>query len=311
MSAVIEQAVVLGRYKSLVGIVTKAAPAPENKLPAVVILNTGIIHRVGHHRMYVSLSRALAMAGHTVLRFDFSGVGDSTRSAEGLPLLESCLAEIGEAVDWLESTRNDSLRVILVGLCSGADHALLYGHSDPRIVGLILMDPSVPPTPRYLMHYIRPRVFRMSSWLSVLRGRGRIWHVLGETVAHAIRSEWIRPKWDPQYVSLENSKVRTQLEWVYQASLDRGMKFLTIFAGPGYFRQTYREQLLDAFPSVTFGKYLRLEYFENSDHTFSLESDRRKLIQVIQEWLGGAEFNDAAKTTGLSFGKNAWSDERL
>ena len=47
-----EQAVLLGRH-SLVGIVTRPPPARQKDEPVVVILNTGIVHRVGHHRMYV------------------------------------------------------------------------------------------------------------------------------------------------------------------------------------------------------------------------------------------------------------------
>ena len=78
-----EQAVLFGSWTSLVGIVTKAvSPASANR-PAIVILNTGIIHRVGHHRMFVTMSRALGAVGYTVLRFDFSGIGDSSPAMTG------------------------------------------------------------------------------------------------------------------------------------------------------------------------------------------------------------------------------------
>ena len=286
-----EQAVMLGRHKSLVGIFTQAATPPACRLPAIVILNTGIIHRVGHARMYVTLSRTLAAAGHMVLRFDFSGLGDSAPSAEGLPPPELSLADIREALDWLETACN-APRVILVGLCSAADHALLYGHTDPHVVGLILMDPSIPPTARYLVDYLRPRLTRLSSWLSVLRGQSRIWRMLVERIAYAVRSTW-----EPEYVSLQSPRVRAYLEQVYQRSLDRGIEFLAIFTGQSFSRQTYREQLLDAFPGVAFGKQLRLEFFRDCDHAFTFESDRKELIRVIVEWMASTEFRDAVKRT--------------
>ena len=48
-----EQAVLFGGRTSLVGIVTRVVSAAPAVRPAIVILNTGIIHRVGHHRMFV------------------------------------------------------------------------------------------------------------------------------------------------------------------------------------------------------------------------------------------------------------------
>jgi len=152
-----EQTVLLGRRQSLVGIVARAVTGAPPDNPAVIILNTGIIHRVGHHRMYVTMSRALAAAGHTVLRFDFSGIGDSDPRTDGLAPVESCLADIKDAIDWLERDREVS-RVILIGLCSGADYAILYGHTDARVVALVLMDPrDCPVLPAY--HYPAAHAF--------------------------------------------------------------------------------------------------------------------------------------------------------
>ena len=98
-----EQAIMFGQNKSLVGIATQATAKSETSPPAIVILNTGIIHRIGHNRMYVALSRTLAAAGYTVLRFDLSGIGDSESRPEGLTPLASSLADIREALDWLET----------------------------------------------------------------------------------------------------------------------------------------------------------------------------------------------------------------
>ena len=66
-----EQAVLLGQRQSLVGVLARAVAETPADGPTVVILNTGIIHRVGHHRMFVTMSRALANVGYAVLRFDF------------------------------------------------------------------------------------------------------------------------------------------------------------------------------------------------------------------------------------------------
>jgi pimeloyl-ACP methyl ester carboxylesterase len=267
-----EQAVLFGSWTSLVGIVTKAvSPASANR-PAIVILNTGIIHRVGHHRMFVTMSRALGAVGYTVLRFDFSGIGDSSPRYDGLSLVDACMAEIREALDWLERDGAAS-RMILIGLCSGADHAVLYGHTDPRIVGLVLMDPSIPPTLRYYVHYIGRRLRRLRSWFNVLSGRS---HTLRMLMRHMLPIA--------QRYPLQNRVPRQTIERHYRNSVDSGIEILAIFTEETT-RQTYREQMIEALPNVSFGDRLTLEFFPGSDHTFALESDRSRLIQLILQWV--------------------------
>ena len=267
-----EQAVLFGSWTSLVGIVTKAvSPASANR-PAIVILNTGIIHRVGHHRMFVTMSRALGAVGYTVLRFDFSGIGDSSPRHDGLSLVDACMAEIREALDWLERDGAAS-RMILIGLCSGADHAVLYGHTDPRIVGLVLMDPSIPPTLRYYVHYIGRRLRRLRSWFNVLSGRSRTLRML---MRHMLPIA--------QRYPLQNRVPRQTIERHYRNSVDSGIEILAIFTEETT-RQTYREQMIEALPNVSFGDRLTLEFFPGSDHTFALESDRSRLIQLILQWV--------------------------
>ena len=267
-----EQAVLFGSLTSLVGIVTKAvSPASANR-PAIVILNTGIIHRVGHHRMFVTMSRALGAVGYTVLRFDFSGIGDSSPRYDGLSLVDACMAEIREALDWLERDGAAS-RMILIGLCSGADHAVLYGHTDPRIVGLVLMDPSIPPTLRYYVHYIGRRLRRLRSWFNVLSGRS---HTLRMLMRHMLPIA--------QRYPLQNRVPRQTVERHYRNSVDSGIEILAIFTEETT-RQTYREQMIEALPNVSFGDRLTLEFFPGSDHTFALESDRSRLIQLILQWV--------------------------
>jgi hypothetical protein len=43
--------------------------------------------------------------------------------------------------------------------------------------------------------------------------------------------------------------------------------------------------MIEALPNVSFGDRLTLEFFPGSDHTFALESDRSRLIQLILQWV--------------------------
>jgi pimeloyl-ACP methyl ester carboxylesterase len=279
-----EQATLLGPRKSLVSIITSAAvngafaPSPADR-PAIVILNAGIIHRVGPNRMFVALSRTLAAAGHVVVRFDLSGIGDSEPRADGLAPLDAALADIREVLDSLEATRQIK-RVILIGLCSGADQAVIYGGGDPRVVGVVLIDPSVPRTFRYYVHHYGGRLFRLSSWLNFTSGRHPIWRQLKRSIS-SDAADPTESKSD-----LQTPQVRVFLENTYARIVAAGVDILGVFTGDREQQHNYREQLIDAFPKVPFGEQLQLDYFGHTDHTFTAAADRDSLLLLIVEWVG-------------------------
>ena len=273
-----EQALLLGNRKALVGIVARPSSPPPNEMPAVVILNTGIVHRVGHHRMYVSLSRMLAGAGHVVLRFDLSGIGDSEQRNDKLSPIDSSLADIKEALDFLAATQQAS-RFVLIGLCSGADHAILYGPTDPRVAGLVLMDPSIPPTVRYYFHYILQRLTTLRHWGSVAAGRSGLLRMLASQLVYRLGPR--RPR---SGLTLDTLKFSPHLKQCYENSVANGIRILAAFTSISP-RQTYRLQILDAFPLADFKDSLKLEYFTHSDHLFSDQTDRFRLDQLVLDWL--------------------------
>jgi pimeloyl-ACP methyl ester carboxylesterase len=296
-----EQAVLLGESKSLVGIVTQAVDdaAPAHQL-SLVFLNTGIIHRVGHHRMYVDFSRVLAAEGYTVLRFDFSGIGDSDNRIDGLPPFEASLSEIKSVLDWLETTKQTK-RVILIGLCLGADYAVHYAATDPRVVGLVLMDPLVPPTRRYFKDYMRQRVFNLRSWFNVAFGSSHIRRMLIERLVGSLARSW-----QPRFPTFTHPKMRSTLEEIYQTSVNRGVQFLTVLTAGD--RQTYAEQLLEALPKVSFGDRIRLAFMDDSDHVFTSEAARVRLLRLILDWLGKTNFQRIVIANGCLIAAKACGD---
>jgi pimeloyl-ACP methyl ester carboxylesterase len=254
----------------------------------IVILNSGIIHRVGHHRMYVPLSRMLAGAGFQVLRFDQSGIGDSDSREDGLSLLEGVLADVRDVVDWLVSTRG-AQRIILMGLCSGADHSLVYGFSDARVCGLVLLDPSLPPTRGYYLRYFFRQFLRVKSWTNFLTGRGPFWKWLRKFPALAQDDPWERHR-----LNLSDPAVRSFLQNAYQRSMEMGMQCLAVFTSGLPHQHNYRRQIFDAFPTVPFSGQLQLEYFAGSDHVFTSETDRKRLFDIVMAWVQTTDFVEQA-----------------
>jgi pimeloyl-ACP methyl ester carboxylesterase len=281
MAALIEefrdQVALLGRDGSLVSIITRPTTSQGGDRPAVVILNTGIIHRVGHHRMYVTLSRPLARAGNTVVRFDFSGIGDSAPAQDRMPVLAACLEQIGDVIDSIARTYHIG-RFVLVGLCSGADHAVLYAYKDARVVGLVMMDPTLPPTFRYYLHYVLQRLPHARNWMSVVTGRSGLLRTL---VGRLTRRQ--RAGTAPE-LTLQSLQLSPHLAQCYRSAAQRNVKMLAVFTCVSP-RHTYPQQILDAFPETGSGGGLRLEYFPESDHHFSPPQARARLVRVIADWV--------------------------
>lgn len=288
MERVVEQALLLGPRKSMVGVITPAsAQAAVPNAPFVVILNAGIIHRVGPNRMHVLLARALAAAGFGVLRVDLSGLGDSEARNDALPPLDATMADIREILDMLQATRQVR-RVVLVGLCSGADHSIIYAGTDERVVGVALMDPSIPRTLGYYVHHYGHRILGLRAWLNLVLGRHPIWRALKRRLSPA-------PAVSPAEVevrgpSLEDPKVKAFLQNAYGRALANGVQLLAVLTSDRQRQHNYRRQLLDAFPQLPFGKQLWLEYFKECDHTFASAANRARLIGLVEAWMKATDF---------------------
>lgn len=285
MSAPIEKVVLLGERKALVGVVTQPAESPKDPLPAIIVLNSGIIHRVGHNRMYVALARELAERGHIVLRVDLSGIGDSDSRPDIVDPLEASLADIRDATDWLFSARGVE-RTILLGLCSGANQSVIYAGRDPRISGAVLLDPTIPRTPRFYVNFVSSRLLNRQYWRSFFLGRASIWKRFARSNAGTDDGADLPPQ-----PSLNDPQVRAGLERAYAQAIANRSQILAIFTGGMNDQHNYRGQLLDAMPSVPFGDQLLLEYFDRCDHTFSSTADRRRLFDRVQTWLATTRFS--------------------
>jgi exosortase A-associated hydrolase 1 len=139
----------------------------------VLIVVGGPQVRAGSHRQFVELARALAAAGHPVLRFDVRGMGD----AEGEPRsFEALDDDLAAAIDALVLACPKAPGVLLWGLCDGASASLLYlrRRPDPRVKGLALANPWVRSAQSqartHVKHYYLQRLGQRAFWAKLLRG---------------------------------------------------------------------------------------------------------------------------------------------
>ena len=165
-----EEALVFGcGGESLVGVLARPdAPAARG----VLIVVGGPQYRAGSHRQFTLLARGLARDGIASLRFDYRGMGDSSGAAR---TFEAVHEDIGCAVERLLSAVSGLREVILWGLCDAASAALFYAHRDPRISGVVLVNPWVRTEQgiahAHLRHYYGQRLLDRHFWRKLLSGR--------------------------------------------------------------------------------------------------------------------------------------------
>jgi uncharacterized protein len=137
----------------------------------VLIVVGGPQYRAGSHRQFTLLARQLAQAGIAALRFDFRGMGDSTGEAR---TFERAGADIRCALDRFFASVPGLNHVVIWGLCDAASAALFYAHQDPRVTGLVLLNPWVRTEQGIartrLRYYYGTRLLQWSLWRKVARG---------------------------------------------------------------------------------------------------------------------------------------------
>jgi exosortase A-associated hydrolase 1 len=165
-----ERALVLGCEGEPLVAILHLPPGPLAQCcSGVVVVVGGPQYRVGSHRQFVITARALAAAGHAVLRFDLRGMGDSAAPAR---TFEQVAADIRCAVDGLLAAAPAVRQVALWGLCDGASAAAMYCQGDVRITHLVLANPWVRgavATGRVMLrHYYLKRITERSFWAKLL-----------------------------------------------------------------------------------------------------------------------------------------------
>lgn len=281
MKSVSELATFLGPRKSLCAIVTEPE-RPRPGAPLVLLLTAGIMHRVGANRLHVIAARRLAEQGYCAVRFDLSGIGDSVPRPDALPLMEGAVADIREALDHLEANRG-TREVVLVGMCSGAMHALAAAYGDHRVTGVVLLDLFVPPTPGFHVRYWLRRSINFGGIWRLLVGRHPSWGRLRRRLALQ------RQVTEPAPRVPDAAEVRRGMAGAFEQLVERKVRLLALFTEGHPDICNYPGQLLEAFPAVRFQDALRLEYFRRVDHTFTLRRDQERLLGVMTEWFA-AEF---------------------
>jgi pimeloyl-ACP methyl ester carboxylesterase len=261
----------------LFGILTHPVRAPDGGLPVLILLDVGLTYRSGHARAHTDLARIFAGRGFRVLRFDFSGVGDSPVRRDGLPFSESAIEEVRAVMDWLEQ-RLGATRFLVAGICSGGRVGFRTALQDERIVGAALLNPRGLQEEDYteLREIAEARGTLRSladwgRWKRALTGRTHYVAVLRRLFGAARR------------LAGEGSAVPS-LAGEVQEGLDRGLRVGFFFSEREFGRTYVRLALGDQYEQILAHPGMLEHVIEGSDHMFTWSRPREELFESLVTW---------------------------
>jgi pimeloyl-ACP methyl ester carboxylesterase len=268
-----EHALLFGKSRSLVGILTESNGQNNSKrLPAVIILNSGLVHHIGPNRLSVKLARCLAESGFVVFRIDFSGIGDSPASSENMPILERWIKETRAAMDLVAELRGID-RFILLGNCSGAGISFLTAKTDARVAGAVLINFQGEKT--LLRYFLKLVLFNPKAWLRIIKGSVKISFVSNALVSFF--HDFFTPETTQSYGS---SEIVADFEILKSRDIDLLLVYSEWDPGLSYFKAKLRKRL----SSLSLDRKLKVEVIPGINHDFGLLRGQEDLIRKVSSW---------------------------
>lgn len=273
-----ENILTFGPGGRLAGTLTR--PDGPSSPTAILLLNAGIIHRMGPHRINVKLARALAAKGHTVLRLDLSGQGDSETSDSALSYDQQAVADLQAAMDHIQ--RLTSIQTFaLAGICSAAHHGVSTAMVDDRLKALWLMDTHAYPNTKTTLMRARRQLQvdlpgTLKGWAGRLPGM-----VLKRLNPGPRQTEPIRQLQDNAYTSpaLEEFAARMQV------MIDKRVHVQLVYSGSFLWQFNYSGQWRDTFKAYGDVADLPCDLITDLDHTASTLHAQQRLIDSVARFV--------------------------
>jgi len=262
-----EQAFRLGREQHLIGVAGLPDTPQDESRVGVIVLNSGLVHRIGPFRLHVDLTRRLNASGYPTLRVDLSTLGDSSGTQESLPRRQQVSADVADAMALLRE-QSGCTRFVLVGLCSGAGNAHIAACTEKAVAGVVFLDGYTYRTIGFMLRHYLPRAFRLASWRRFFLRRVR--HAQAVPAAADFGHKY---------------PARAEVSAELHAMLQRGLKLYFVYSGGVSEHFNHRRQFREYFGRIAGHKHVTLSFFEEADHTYVLTGDRLKLLRSVDEWL--------------------------
>lgn len=257
-----------GPQHQLAGIITE--PAAARPRSALLLISAGLVPKYGPYRLYAQLARRLTTLGVATLRFDLGDIGDSRPAHAGHTLEERTRLEIGAAMQHL-AERYGSTPVVVGGLCSGAEDAFRYAETDPRVKGVILIDPFSYATRGW---WWRHRLYRLARGAVLALG---LFKRSGNAQAPTDVSRL-------NYKHMDQGRARRILGTL----VARGTQIHFIYTGGARPNFNHAGQVAAMFPGIDFRGLVSVDDFPQLEHMQPLQGERDQVVEAIRRRLCAA-----------------------
>lgn len=269
-----------GPDQRLIGTLTLPRSPAMRPMPGLILLNAGILPRIGPHRLNVELARAAALHGVPAIRFDFPGLGDSGFSSSKLPHDEQALESIQHAMQQLSGTTSAPDQFLIAGLCSGADVGLMMAKRDIRVVGLFMIEPYYYPNA-----FSKPlRIIRRLKQYGFGRALKRLLELRRQTGTNATAKSA-----DPRPMNPEEEARSTPNAQVFAQDLsmllERGAHLELIYANSLMGSFDLRQHHRKIFKTLRHHRHFHVELVPDTDHSFTPIAARKLLVSRLTDWI--------------------------
>ncbi|MDX2506720.1 MAG: hypothetical protein QNL62_19910 [Gammaproteobacteria bacterium] len=247
--------------------------------PCIIILNSGLVYQAGSNRLHVDMARNIAELDFCSFRFDLSGIGDSSRSQKNLTYDEQILADIDDALAFIEEKTGIS-SFVLMGICTGADNTHKFALTNSKITGTIFLDGYAYKTPGYYIRYYLPRILNP---IIVANKLGRVISAFLKPTGTAAESGQAEEKVEEVSFWVIPPKEKTVKE--LKQLVDRNVLQLHIYTFDWIWCFNHQSQFNSMYKEIDFKGSATCAYFEQSDHVYTMIDDRLKLIKTVSHWL--------------------------
>lgn len=247
----------------------------KETFPLVIICHGFIGNRIGVDRLFVKTAKELALHGYAVLRFDYSGCGESD-GEYGKTGLDQLIGQTGTVIDYGAKLPSvDPERIILLGHSLGGATASLTAAVDKRIKKLIL-------------------------WAAVGEPFKDLTRIIGEEKMNELAES---PAIDYHGFLLFRKFFQSLSAYfpLKQAKSFRGDTLVVHGTDDQDIPVTYCQKYHDSFLKRRKGS-CSMKIIKNANHTFSNGEHYQQLIYATKKWLFLQQFHhdsEASKTSAI------------